>query len=399
MESIKFTCDLSTHFDFDKIEDVEYLKENNIKKYTRDNVHVLKYDKDALNASNYMTLGLFRSVVVKDGAIKCIAPFKSIPFDILFNYFKDNGPYQYSFHEFVEGTMVNLFHTGEDWEVATRSLLGGKGKFYKDSKSTFRTMFLECMNACDFEFSDLNKDYCYSFVIQHPENRIVKYVTEPQLYLCAVFKPEGTKVHAIDYQKDGILSGKVRYPAVYPETTVEAAQNVYANKDTTRYDVQGVVIEYGFYRSKLRNPTYEHVRQLRGNQPKSQFQYLTLRKTGAVKEFLGYFPEFKERFAEYRSQVHTFTSNLHQYYVQCFVKKQQPLQQFAFEYRPHMIELHKKYVGELIGTGRFIDRGTVIEYINNVEPRKLMFALNYHHRPPPSTDDASDESNENTNTA
>lgn len=381
METIKFTCDLSTNFDFEKINDESYLSENQIKKYTKDNVHILKYNKEALNASNYMTLGLFRSVVVKDGNIKCISPFKSIPFDVLYNYFKDNGPYQYTFHEFVEGTMVNLFYTGDDWEIATRSLLGGKGKFYKDSSYTFRSMFLECMNECEFEFDDLNKEYCYSFVIQHPENRIVKFVDKPKLYLCAVFKPDGTKVHAIDYRNDKLLEGKVKYPAVYDEKTVEEAQNKYANKDTTRYDIQGVMIEYGIYRSKIRNPTYEHVRQLRGNQPKSQFQYLTLRKSGSVKEFLYYFPEFKVRFAEYRSQIHTFTGNLHRYYIHCFVKKLKPLQEFDFEYRPHMIELHKMYVNEMIGTDKFVDRKTVVEYVNNIEPRKLMFALNYHHRP------------------
>lgn len=382
METIKFTCDLSNHFDFNKINDVEYLNEKNIKKYTKDNIHVLKYDKEALNASNYMTLGLFRSVVVKDGSIKCISPFKSIPIDILYNYILHNGPYEHSWidQEFVEGTMVNLFHTGDDWEIATRSLLGGKGKFYKDSRTTFRTMFLECMVKCNLEFSDLDEKYCYSFVIQHPDNRIVKKIIEPELYLCAVFKPEGTKVHAIDFRTDNILNGIVKYPAIYPEKTCEESEAKYANQDTTPYDIQGFVIEYGIYRSKVRNPNYEYVRKLRGNQPKSQFQYLTLRKNGDVREFLEYFPEFNERFAEYRSQVHEFTTNLHNYYIQCFVKKQRPLQKFDFEYRPHIIELHKKYLNEMIDSGGRIDRNVVIEYINTIDPRKLMFALNYQYR-------------------
>lgn len=377
MASIKFTCDLSTKFDFEKITDNDYLSLNNIKKYTIDNYHILKYDKKALNASNYTTLGLFRSVIVKDGNIKCIAPFKSIPFDILNSYCEnESATSNYTFHEYVEGTMVNVFHTGETWELATRSLMGGKGKFYKDSRQTFRTMFLDCMNASDLEFSDLNTEYCYSFVIQHPENRIVKRIKQPKLYLCGVYKPEGRKVHIIDYKNDGLLDGKVNYPLVYPQTTYQEAEAKYANKYTTAYDIQGFIIEYGPYRSKIRNISYEYVRKLRGNNTKPLYHYLTLRNTESVKEFLIYYPEYKKEFSEYRLQIHTFTQNLHTYYMNCFVQKMKPLKEFPFEYRPHMIELHKKYVDNR----KIIDFKTVINYINTLEPARLMFAINYHHR-------------------
>lgn len=384
MESIKFTCDLKSYFDFDKVNDDHYCNDKHITKHTKDDYTILKYKKKELNHGNCMSLGLFRSVIIKgtdeNMSIKSVSPFKSIEIDVLYNYFNDTGPYKYSFHEFVEGTMVNLFFTGNVWEISTRSIIGGKGKFFKNSNGTFRTMFLECMNECDFEFDELNREYCYSFVIQHPENRIVKMVFEPTLYLCAVFKIKGTNVQSIDYQKDNILFGKVKYPDVYQFKTIEEASQFNSNRQHIDYENQGIVVEYGPYRSKLRNPRYEYVRKLRGNNPKPQFHYLTLRKSGQLTEFLRYFPEFDGEFQKYREMVHTFTHNLHKNYIDCFVRKHKPLQEFDYEYRPHMVELHKLYIEKVVGTGGNIDNNTVISYVNDLEPAKLMFALNFKHR-------------------
>ena len=59
----------------------------------------------------------------------------------------------------------------------------------------------------------------------------------------------------------------------------------------TSYHIQGVVIKTDDgARYKFRNPNYEHVRHLRGNQPKLQYQYLVLRQSGKVKEYLQYYP-------------------------------------------------------------------------------------------------------------
>ena len=43
-------------------------------------------------------------------------------------------------------------------------------------------------------------------------------------------------------------------------------------------------------RTKFRNPNYEHVKKLRGNNSKLQFQYLTLHKE-MINEYLKYYPE------------------------------------------------------------------------------------------------------------
>ena len=189
-----FTFDFDNVFDFARIQDAEYLKESNVVTHKKGNYILIKYNKTGLSASNVDTLGNFRSVILNTdtGNIVCFAPPKSFYFELFQDkYIEDMAEEKkITFEDYVEGTMVNAFYDGE-WQISTRSVIGGKGVFYKGGK-TFRQMFLECMEACSLEFDDLNSDYCYSFVIQHPDNRIVSKVRSPSLYLCAVYKIDGT---------------------------------------------------------------------------------------------------------------------------------------------------------------------------------------------------------------
>ena len=54
--------------------------------------------------------------------------------------------------------------------------------------NTFRYMFNQVCDEIGFNMNDLNKDYCYSFVMQHPRNRIVKVIKSMKLYLVDVYE-------------------------------------------------------------------------------------------------------------------------------------------------------------------------------------------------------------------
>jgi len=49
--------------------------------------------------------------------------------------------------EYVEGTMIQLFWTGENWELATRSSVGGNVSFFniKDNHQNVRPTFRELL--------------------------------------------------------------------------------------------------------------------------------------------------------------------------------------------------------------------------------------------------------------
>jgi hypothetical protein len=128
----------------------------------------------------------------------------------------------------------------------------------------------------------------------------------------------------------------------------------------------------------MRNPSYEHVRKLRGNQPKLQYEYLSLRKTGNMKEFLKYYPEYKKEFNEYREQLHEYTTTLYYNYVSCYINKENPLNKFLPQFRTNMYNLHQTYINDLRPEKKHITYKVVVEYVNNLHQSQQMHFLNYN---------------------
>ena len=361
-------------------------------KYNNNEYVILRYDKGFLTHDMATTTGLFRSVICKNGNIKVFAPPKSIQKDLFMSKHRPETCYA---EEFIEGTMINLFYDDEteEWELCTRSSVGGKIAFYKhdirDSKKTFRQMFLECMNKSGLEFEMLNKQWCYSFVMQHPRNRIVTPILEPTLFLVKIYKITNrigaTSVCEIEMNEEYKINMKtlcnISFPLRFVFDSYEKLQEVWVSPSTD-YRTVGVVVYHKDtgHRMKLRNPNYENVRKLRGNQPKIQYHYLNLRKEGKVKEYLKYYPESKEAFNEFRDMLHMFTRILFQYYVACYIKKTKPLKEYPGQYRTHMFKLHEKYLEELRDQKKYVNFGVVMEYVNSLHSSQQMFAINYYLR-------------------
>ena len=345
--------------------------------------YFVQYIKHLLCHPTYKTHGLFRSVLTDGKKIHVYSPPKSLPFAMM----KDENYNDYEFEELVEGTMINLFWNTylNDWELATKGSIGGRYSFYQDTKKTFRTMFLEALNYQHMELENLNKDLCYSFILQHPQNRIVIPFKNPRVVLAAVYKIEGTKITVLDKRTCNVPN--VILPKTLSQYTDYKGQSwddlqSYFNQMNLDYRVVGVNIynpKTGF-RSKLRNPTYEHVRRLKGNSPKIQFQYYSLRQVGKVHEFLQYYNEFRPKFTQLRNDLHKWTDQLWKNYVSCYVKKEKPLLEFPKKFRAHMFNLHQIYLNDLRELGHYISRQIVIKYVNSLEPAKLMYAVNYDLR-------------------
>jgi hypothetical protein len=296
--------------------------------------------------------------------------------------------------EFIEGTMINVFWdpsiglTG-GWEISTRNTVGATSSFFKGSHNkTFRDMFLEASSEEKLLLNQLNKSFCYSFVLQHPSNRIVVPFHKPALYLVAMYSIsifEGStycqSIPLTDFKNFNWGPATIKFPQVYEWTTYSQLIETYASMNTS-YDVVGVVVYNNVTgeRMKVRNPVYEQVRHLRGNQPKLQYQYLCLRKEGKVADFLKFYPENKKEFSTFRDQIHLFTNTLFSNYISCYIKKEKPLLEFSEQYRTHMFNIHKTYTDELREKKLFVNNTVVIKYVNNLHPSLLMYCLNFQMR-------------------
>ena len=160
--------------------DIESLKnEFIVKKYG--NYLLIKYKKDLLDSDYRNDLSLFRSVILDNNKIVCISPPKSV---------KYNKNKNYKIYDFIEGTMINSWYNIElnKWEISTKSVGGGDCKFIETQDSSFGELFYETCEYCNFSLDMLDKGNCYSFVFQHPKNRLVNKITNPNLYLISSYK-------------------------------------------------------------------------------------------------------------------------------------------------------------------------------------------------------------------
>lgn len=356
---------------------------------------VISYDKNILSFDLISSYGLCRSIVLNsNNKVVCFAPPKSYNADYFINKYPEKTQ-EIQAEEFIEGTMINVFFDPSvgisgSWEISTRNTVGGTSGFFKYPNSkTFRQMFMEATSECNLDINKLQKDLCYSFVLQHPENRIVVPFSKPELYLVGVYKINNNSdkttidfFNCHEYQNYfSELGSTVKFPVIYQFYKYTELIDKYGSMNTP-YKIVGVIIHNKLTgeRTKIRNPVYEQVRNLRGNQPKLQYQYLSLRKEGNVTDFLKFYPEHKKHFSAFRDQVHLFTHTLYSNYVSCYIKKEKPLIDFSPKFRTHMFNIHRLYINELKDKKLFVNNSFVQSYVNELHPALLMYCLNYELR-------------------
>ena len=396
----------------------------NIKKYTFNNneYKIIRYDKEKLKnllslklRDKYSEVSKYRSVIIRNNKVVCFAPEKSLDYSLFVNNYNTENSWV---EDFIDGTMINVFYDNikEIWEVATRSSVGANIVFFNDVKNykyfdnnnyfkdyynlTFRSMFFEACNICNLDLNCLDEKYVYSFVLQHPFNRIVTPIVSPVIYLVKVYEiihPINNVLSANNLDKVTIneiniqsllncppyifLNSNIKFVNKYPVTNFEEIKSYYASGNAGYNCVGCFLYSKDGTRSKIRNASYEEVRKLRGNQPKLQFNYLSLKQQNKVGEFLQYYPEHTVIFNKFKMALYYYTSNLFMNYISCFIRKEKPLKEYEFEYKSHMYKLHEKYKTELKPQSKIIDKKYVIDYVNALHPAQQMFIINYKHSP------------------
>ena len=373
---------LSDYVDFSRINDSDYMKDKSLKSVKISNLVLIKYNKTDLNEDNVNTLGLFRSVIVDSVSNKVVS--YSPPKSVNHYDFYENNSFESlsSVEEYIEGTMINVYWNERigDWDLATKSNIGARCHYNVMIKETFRYMFLDVMNKVGLEFEDLNKNYSYSFIMQHPKNRIVTPIKTHKLYLCNVYKFDGYDVYEVNDKElnENLLSFKI-------ENMMQSRRDLKDIYDTNKYEDNyekvGIVFKNSKgQRCKIRNVTYEYVRRLKGNSPKLQYQYYHLKKENKIQEYLKYYPEQKDTFSQMRDDLYDFTKRLYEHYISCYIKKEKPLKEFPYQYRSHMFAIHQIYLNTLKEQHKFVNKREVINYVNSLEPPRLMYSMNINFR-------------------
>ncbi len=361
--------------------------------------------------SNFdLSTRIFRSLITdQTGAIVSIAPAKSLPNEDFLRIFADVTRMRAT--EIVEGTMINLFWNGSQWEIATKRSVGCDYHFFRNQyfpglpepeQKSFRQMMLDAVSSGGYTHVggfanslNLAKNRCYSFVVQHPSNHIVVPVDEAALYLVGCYEIDGMTYKYIDVfeLKEQFAGSPVKFPRCFVDTSEQVAieqcfdcannlpltianiERVTKNP-TNSYRIPGIMIaelNTGF-RTSFANIKYEEVKLLRGNNPNLHYQYLVLRKVNRDAEFLRYFPQYSAHFARFREHFEAFATRIHRLYIDVHVTKvialdavedkrdKYHIEKLHYNFYIPALKVHK--TSNIDGPKPKVTRATVVEYLD-----------------------------------
>ena len=250
---------------------LQELKKHNIYVHKKKDLALLKtrYNRE-YDYSKYPWMRFCRGAIInlKTNRLLCIPPSKSSDINDLNDINKEE-----TYEILVDGTMINMFYHDNKWEISSRSNIGCKNSW--DGKLSFLEMFREVSNDIQ-HYKDLKKNCCYSFVLQHRQNRIVSPIWENKIILVQQYNLDTME--------------RVDLDELYH---IEKIQKVHYNDYNCdlHYGVKGLTFYKDDIRYKWINTNYMYVTSLKMNNNDKFLNYIELRQKRLLKDYLVYFHE------------------------------------------------------------------------------------------------------------
>jgi hypothetical protein len=335
--------------------------------------------------------GLFRSVAwdtVTNRPV-CMAPAKATD-----GAPPVNTPFT-SIQDFVDGVMMQAFVTAAEptvLRVRSRTKMDANGGFY--SKKTFAEMFTEALAATPIRTADTllmhlretmgeASSAFASFVLQHPEHRIVAKLSSPDLNIVHVGTVSETGVVTLMEQSSEWLPPlrRLQIP-LYPikmfhnDADIQTLMRRTAVQNSFRW--QGLVFKDGSgARWRMRSPGYVTLRTLRGAEANPIDRFLRLRSQGKVVEYLKHYAEERKDFWDYETALRERTADAVVAYGAVHKAHTMKFAELPLEYKPVVHLLHVEYLNVLRAKKHTVQLSTAIRVVNvlkEFEQRRLIAA-------------------------
>lgn len=238
----------------------------------------------------------------------------------------------------TEGTHVKVFWYDNRWRVSTSRSIEAGLSFWNSEKS-FKEMFYE---TCDYEnikLEDLDKQYCYSFIMQHPENKICSEITVPY---CNMINKVNVEENTVTRTTEGFLID------CSIELLMEKVRQSSAN-------LNYIVYLEDSSRIKITNNNFKKLQKLLKNDNNIQRSYLKSLQEGTSEEMKKKLKENCIVFERVESILDITIKNIHESYKNNFIYKKN--EQVYFKFSKILNTLHWIYrkTSEKIHYGMILD--------------------------------------------
>ena len=365
---------------------MKYLKKNHKNQY-----FLIKYDENFFN-KNDLYVGLYHSVIYgfPSKNIMSFFPAKMTTY----KYFKTLFPIlneKIKIMEHIEGISVQLFYDGVNniWEIATKNNIGGNEIIMDDMyRRNIREVLIQSLGFMQEDPIHLMpfleyfpKEFCFTFKLKkkintHDDKIFYKcFLINVHMIRCAI--PNNIKYipeeNYINWDCIECMKGLIHFPKKYYfktyfelEESLQYLHNPYkyvlVNEDT---GIKGFIQNNEYY-------TKENMYAINNFE---KYLFLCLNRIYKPYEMYNIFPQYQRILYNMKQNYESFISNLHQAYIDYFIKKAS--YELPFLYKEHLMKIHKDYYITSLNEKDpiVVKRGHIKEYFNQLSPNELMHML------------------------
>ncbi len=244
-------------------------------------------------------------------------------FDRFYNYGESVEHKGVDFNNLVamdkeDGSLMNAYHDGERWNVASRKLAFAEGN--TDSGTVFRELFRQAL-GCDVQeaFAKLPREQTYIFELCSRQNRVVKRYDAPQAFFLAARDKHTGKY--VDFEMIAEFSRVIAkqgaslfLPKTYRFSTLKEILEAMKGLDPLDEGYVCVDEKTGL-RLKIKNPSYLAIYHLRENGNISPKRIANLVFMNDHEEYLTYFEEDRKYFQPYIHAYQRLVDNIQKNYA------------------------------------------------------------------------------------
>lgn len=194
----------------------------------------------------------------------------------------------------LDGSLINVYHDGEKWCVATRGTAFAEGT--NNMGKSFFTLFTEGLGVDpEVAFKDSSRNHTFIFELTSPENRVVTRYNETKVTLLAI--RDKTSGLFVDYSMVVPHMMSFNFDCDLVESyNLKNSDDIIKFVESRNQLDEGVVCYDNFTqeRIKIKSSSYVAIHRLRGEGENSIKSFVDVVFKHEEDELLVYFPEYTE---------------------------------------------------------------------------------------------------------
>lgn len=233
--------------------------------------------------------------------------------------------------EAIDSCLIKLYYYENEWFIGTNRCVDANRSRWMNQIS-FKNLFLEA-SLSQIDYTKLNVNYCYSFLLCHPTIRNVKRHEFPTIY--HVLTRDTSNLEIVDHDIG------IQKPQTYDFSSLDQCINLISNMEWFQ---RGLIIydktNKRFY--ELPNPKFLHVKSIRGESSCLLMRYLEIKNLpDIIDQFKLYFNEYSYLIDYTENLINIHAKQIYLQYLNKFVQKI-PVQ-IIKNYKKIIFDTHNRY--------------------------------------------------------